>query len=641
MKLNNASINNYMNLSFIDFFEEAISLKDAKRMGLNRDNGGAYNIDIINKIFSGKDRLIYPIDVNDEEIINKTPHFERLQTFLYRNGYILYNIKDYKLGVAYKNTDEHKKQPFKIGKILNKIKTSENETTSSIAEETLKIFRDDPLRTKKPNESGYSVVISRHPYDIAGMSTDRHWTSCMNLGLQGIQYNKKERGKGQYAHKVPLDISKGTIIAYLVKNSDKHPNGKFAINKPLARSLLKPYTNIKNPNEYAYSRGRIYGTHSKKFEEFLNNWVEKNINTDTENKNYILKRGLYPDNDVTVNFNGESKNNEIVQDAFTETLHHENGKNINSFSLNPFAPMGGGRGVEIEIVFHLDKVNNIESFRYETDDIFPKYINNFLKFIPKTKNKTTDAIYTTIEEISFYADTKTLYIKVSYIHNMYEPEMDEKGDEIPENEDDEFDYWVMFFNSIGFDNYIHSDAKKSIQEIILDSDIELEKKKELNDAKIKINEVLNHLKFQEEFGKFKSNYNKALKIKDYFVENYKNLSLEEVSNKVDDPEFIKNKEFLHNFFITFSRLLNISRNNFMGTEKDYAHIDINKIWAKAISDYIGVEKYYDDFQEMKSVFQYNTKEFKEFRNSDKFDEEKIDRFLDIKDVLNNLRPYVM
>ena len=44
-------------------------------------------------------------------------------------------------------------------------------------------------------ETEYLMVISKHPYDIGGMSTNRSWTSCMNL-----------RG-GENSNYVPIDIS--------------------------------------------------------------------------------------------------------------------------------------------------------------------------------------------------------------------------------------------------------------------------------------------------------------------------------------------------------------------------------------------------------------------------------------------------
>ena len=34
------------------------------------------------------------------------------------------------------------------------------------------------------NDDDLLVVISRHPYDIAGSDTDRNWTNCMTIGSE-------------------------------------------------------------------------------------------------------------------------------------------------------------------------------------------------------------------------------------------------------------------------------------------------------------------------------------------------------------------------------------------------------------------------------------------------------------------------
>jgi hypothetical protein len=87
------------------------------------------------------------------------------------------------------------------------------------------------------------IVFSKHAYDIAGMSTGRGWTSCMNLygGVNSYFINR--------------DIAEGTMVAYLVKESDMN------INKPTARVSIKPFINIDNPTEVLYqAESAVYGT---------------------------------------------------------------------------------------------------------------------------------------------------------------------------------------------------------------------------------------------------------------------------------------------------------------------------------------------------------------------------------------------
>ncbi|QZE59432.1 hypothetical protein MPK66_gp188 [Erwinia phage pEa_SNUABM_2] len=88
-----------------------------------------------------------------------------------------------------------------------------------------KMFDSDPQRKAIANASRNHqlICISMHPYDIAGMSTDRGWVSCMNLKGGA---NKKF---------VKQDIANGTLISYLIDPKDKN------INKPVARALVKPY----------------------------------------------------------------------------------------------------------------------------------------------------------------------------------------------------------------------------------------------------------------------------------------------------------------------------------------------------------------------------------------------------------------
>lgn len=89
----------------------------------------------------------------------------------------------------------------------------------------------------------YYIVFSKHAYDVAGMSTDRGWTSCMNL------YG------GSNAHYISMDVVKGTLVAYLVNVTDKN------INKPVARVAIKPFVNINDESDVAYqAEGRAYGS---------------------------------------------------------------------------------------------------------------------------------------------------------------------------------------------------------------------------------------------------------------------------------------------------------------------------------------------------------------------------------------------
>jgi ribosomal protein S16 len=174
-----------------------------------------------------------------------------------------YKIDDYLKGIASK-TENGRVRQIKIGKLLSP--------------STAQVFANDPVRgaTRKSTQL---VVISRHPYDIAGMSTDRGWRSCMNL-----------REKGNNKHFVPIDIKAGTIIAYLINANDKN------INSPQARMLIKPFVNILGNHEIALGiEDKIYGTAPPEFSKTVSAWVDKINSSRKLNGIFKFDPRLYPD----------------------------------------------------------------------------------------------------------------------------------------------------------------------------------------------------------------------------------------------------------------------------------------------------------------------------------------------------------
>lgn len=92
----------------------------------------------------------------------------------------------------------------------------------------LDLFSKDPIRLGKNissaiNSNNLSLVISNHAYDIAGMSTNRDWTSCMNII------------DGDNRVYVKHDIQYGTLVAYIIDKKDTN------IQQPYGRILIKPY----------------------------------------------------------------------------------------------------------------------------------------------------------------------------------------------------------------------------------------------------------------------------------------------------------------------------------------------------------------------------------------------------------------
>lgn len=140
------------------------------------------------------------------------------------------------------------------------------------------------MQAKAKQHDQLMVVISRHPYDIAGMSTGRDWKSCMNL------YTGAEK---EY---VPQDIYSGTIIAYVTSIDDKN------LNSPLGRILIKPFFDYEH-NILLRMENRPYpyeATTIPKWVDVVKNWVNE-ANKNAKPGKYILPGELYQDDiDSTV-----------------------------------------------------------------------------------------------------------------------------------------------------------------------------------------------------------------------------------------------------------------------------------------------------------------------------------------------------
>jgi|GEM_PF-2194093 len=184
-----------------------------------------------------------------------------------------YEIVDYLKGHA-KRTGVDTKNLTKISGILGKIDN-----------ELKKKFDADPERAGAGKEKAeYYIVISRHPYDIVGMSSDRGWSSCMTLGsFEGDEWVWDE---GSQCGNMIKDIKYGSLIAYLVDFDDKN------IKRPTARILIKPYFKGKNA---ILKVGSVYGANIPGFKKFVESWVDKKFNAKAIPGRYEAPPGYYTD----------------------------------------------------------------------------------------------------------------------------------------------------------------------------------------------------------------------------------------------------------------------------------------------------------------------------------------------------------
>jgi hypothetical protein len=198
-----------------------------------------------------------------------------------------------------------------------------------------------------PNKKEYNdvtVVISRNPCDIAGMSTNRGWRSCMNLYT------------GIYKHKVEKDVEHGTLVVYLIDSDDKE------IVRPLGRMLIKPH--VKGKKTVLRLTDKTYGAifpkdAIDKIEEWL---LEKQPKA--KHGFYRAHKDLYDDEKKGKYFFGKQEDIKVgdrvkVRPEFTKL------KSLNFYKL----PSGSLTGT----VLSLDKLFKEDYIEVEFDGL-DKYV---------------------------------------------------------------------------------------------------------------------------------------------------------------------------------------------------------------------------------------------------------------------------
>ena len=322
--------------------QEAISLKNAKKKLLSKKYSGAYS-DRLDEVFGGKNRIISRINIDYSNL--DSPLMKKIDALLDDEGYTVGDMKSYIKGFAYKVTgrDEYgfsitdSKNPIKIGKLLQKYeadgqievtdrKDGKKTTKWITGKPLLHEFKNDPIRS---SNGEFLLVISRHPYDIAGASTDRSWTSCMDLGLPRINYPKTKQNEGINRKYIPKDIEEGTLVAYVVPMDELYegPNGegKVKLQKPLSRILMKPHNSDAGK---VYTVGTRYGANYPEFYQRVKEWVSKTLNNKLTGKEKVYKNPkLYNDGDTPVDFEFNT-GSEIADEVITDLLEYQNEKEL-------------------------------------------------------------------------------------------------------------------------------------------------------------------------------------------------------------------------------------------------------------------------------------------------------------------------
>lgn len=213
--------------------------------------------------FPNGDRVYIPLQISNNENIEIDQYVKKE---LESQGYQL-DVENYIQGYCFKDGIK-----YKIGKIINKLYMIEKKKLETAFqtgekysveqdlrdiqryyEELMQEFVNSPIRAAKKSNTFY-VVISQNPHDVASMSTDRQWTSCMELGV------------GAHHDDVYKEVQAGSLVAYLVREDDKN------IEDPLARIAIKRFVN-KDRESVAVAESSVYGQEVAGFAETVKQWL--------------------------------------------------------------------------------------------------------------------------------------------------------------------------------------------------------------------------------------------------------------------------------------------------------------------------------------------------------------------------------
>jgi len=172
----------------------------------------------------------------------------------YRGGYCQQGKRVFRinkiLNLAKKKALQEAQAKFQAGQLYDLER--EQQELSKFYDGVMEEFINSAYRANK-NESEFFIIISQNPHDVASMSTDRDWTSCMELG------------EGSHHKDIFCEVAEGGLVAYLVQSNDRD------IQNPLARIAIKRFTN-KAGKSIAVPENSVYGDEAPGFLETVRGW---------------------------------------------------------------------------------------------------------------------------------------------------------------------------------------------------------------------------------------------------------------------------------------------------------------------------------------------------------------------------------
>jgi hypothetical protein len=305
------------------------------------------------------------------------------------------------------------------------------------------------------NKINLSVVISRNPYDIAGMSTDRRWTSCMKLPNDDPSIYPG----GAYHQHLVHDIELGTLVAYLIEPIDKN------IDRPYARIAIKPYQNIIDKSIMLYPESKIYHDDSLDeniYEEF-NKIVHEFLDKIQDSKEGIFESmpDLY--NDSKENFKIKTNKNEksiLIRNIidFNKILDIDNNTGIDIIKKAIVTSQSKNNNTYIEMFNNLASVYNliIDYLDIEIPQLITKIVTESLtadNYQNKTVIDESGKMMSILNllDIIHYKSLSNKYFDEKYLNSL----LNTMKNKIKWIEDHEFD--IKNINS--YDFYIVDNSK--------------------------------------------------------------------------------------------------------------------------------------------------------------------------------------
>lgn len=225
-----------------------------------------------------KQRTYFPLQTK------QLPVLETPKEFLQILDKTDYYCPDFRSKYVFRKSDKLKQKPVKLMNVIQK-ELKDNPTK---LKELKKKF-DQRLSTSRTENITCMICITHNPYDVAGMSTDRNWTSCMNL--YGGAYKQTALKQVQY----------GGMCAYLIKEDDKE------IKQPIARIAIKRLVGELKTKAFIFqAQPAIYGdkeyAKELKFDTQVDQILEQS-NKQTLNNQVFFRRkdgGSYSDSGIDV-----------------------------------------------------------------------------------------------------------------------------------------------------------------------------------------------------------------------------------------------------------------------------------------------------------------------------------------------------